>query len=176
MTGRMLGAIAGWLLLGGTAMAQTESSDAVVRSFAQCRTIADAGPRLDCFDKAAQALEAGVKSKDITIVGRQDVRKAQRSLFGFSIGRIALFGGGRDDPGAQGDPIEEINSTISSARPLANGGAELRLSEDDAVWATTDPMPFLPKPGTPVRIKRGSLGGYFIAVQGQRSARGIRVR
>lgn len=166
------------LIGGGQAHAEPVASDRVLQSFERCRAIASAQERADCFDAAARGLETAIRAKDITVVNRQEVRSARRSLFGFTLPRIGLFDGGdRDgkDEGAR-EEIKEIESTITSARVVANGRVELRLADGDAVWATTDPMPFPPKPGNKVRIRRGALGNYFIAVDGQRSVRGLRLR
>ncbi|MEN2786821.1 hypothetical protein ACFOKI_09175 [Sphingomonas qilianensis] len=156
--------------------AQTRSSDGVLQSFTSCRAIETAAARLECFDKAAAALEGAVRAKEITIVDRQEVRQARRSLFGFAIPRIGLFDGGRDDKDAKEAEFAELNTTVVSARATANGRVELRLAEGAAVWVTTDPVPFPPRPGAKVRIRRGALGNYFIAIDGQRSVRGMRVR
>ena len=169
------------LLLFGTCEARAEpaASERVLDSFARCRAIVAAPARADCFDAAARGLETSVKTKEITIVNRQEVRTARRSLFGFTLPRIGLFDGGdRDDSGREAAPeeVKEIETTVASARVVANGRVELRLADGGALWATTDPMPFPPKPGAKVRIRRGTLGNYFIAVDGQRSVRGMRVR
>ncbi len=159
------------------ARAQTGSSERVLRSFTDCRAIAAPDARLACFDKAAGALEAAVKAKDVTIVDRQDVRKARRSLFGFTLPKIDLFGGsGPTRPDEKEDAFTELNTTVASARPAANGRVEIRLAdESNAVWQTTDPMNFPPKPGDKIRIRQGTLGNYFLAVGG-RSYRGMRLR
>jgi hypothetical protein len=168
------------MFLASTAQAHAEpgASEGVLDSFARCRAVASAQARADCFDAAARGLEAAVKAKDITIVNRQEVRTARRSLFGFTLPRIGLFDGGdRDEQGAVArDEIKEIESTVASARIVANGRVELRLAAGDVVWVTTDPMPFPPKTGDKVRIRRGTLGNYFIAIAGQRSVRGMRLR
>ena len=163
----------------GAAHAQTAASSRVFEPFARCRAIPAAQARADCFDAAARELEGAVKSKDITIVDRQEVRTARRSLFGFTLPQIGLFDGGdRDDNGKTParEEIKEIESTITSARSVANGRVEFRIADGDAMWTTTDPMAFPPKPGDKVRIRRGTLGNYFIAVAGQRSVRGMRLR
>lgn len=172
--------VLGMALLGtaGSAAAQVSvernSADGVRTSFARCRAITAADARLECFDKAAAALDTAIATKEIAIVDRQEVRKAQRSLFGFTIPRIALFGGGDDKEPRE--EFTEINTTITSVTPIANGRVQLKLAEGDAVWATTEPMAFPPKIGRKVRIRRGALGNYFIAVDGERSVRGMRVR
>lgn len=161
------------------ARGETAASDRVLESFARCRAIAATPDRAACFDAAARGLETAVKSKEITIVDRQEVRTARRSLFGFTLPRIGLFDGGDSDDrdrAARPEEIKEIETTVASARVIANGRVELRLADSDAVWVTTDPMAFPPKPGKKVRIRRGTLGNYFIAVDGERSVRGMRVR
>lgn len=164
------------LFCGCEAAAQSASSDRVVQSFARCRALPAPDARLDCFDKAAGALEAAVKAKDVTIVDRQDVRKARRSLFGFTIPRLTLFGGGDGRDDKDEDEFSELNTTLTSVRPVANGRVELRLADGDAVWVTTDPMTFPPKAGAKIRIRRGAMGNYFLAIDGERSVRGMRLR
>ena len=157
------------------ASAQTGSSERVLRSFTDCRAIAAADARLACFDKAAASLEAAVRAKDVTIVDRQDLRKARRSLFGFTLPKIDLFGGkGRSED--KSDDFTEINTSVASARPVANGRVEIRLAdESEAVWQTTDPMNFPPRAGAKIRIRAGAMGNYFLFVDG-RSYRGMRLR
>jgi hypothetical protein len=178
MYGRTMAASLMTVLLASHASAETTASSRVLDSFARCRTIAAAQQRADCFDAAARDLENSVKTRNVTIVDREEVRTARRSLFGFTLPRIGLFDGADRDEKSAGAPdeIKEIESTIASARSTANGRVELRLTDSEAVWSTTDPMPFPPKPGTKVRIRRGALGNYFIAVSGQRSVRGMRLR
>ena len=159
------------------ATAQDRNAADVLGSLAKCRAIATPDARLACFDDAAARIDAAVKAKDVTIVDRQDVQKARRSLFGFSLPRIPLFGvGGRPDDRRAEAEFTELNTTVAGVRSLPNGRLELRLAEEEAVWQTTDPLTFPPKIGTPVRIRRGALGNYFIALKGERSIRGIRVR
>lgn len=159
--------------------ARSTASSRVLEPFARCRAVGAAQERADCFDAATKALEIAVERKDVTIVDRQEVRTARRSLFGFTLPRIGLFDGGdRDDNGKAParEEIKEIETTIASARSVANGRVEFRVADGDAVWTTTDPMAFPPKPGDKVRIRRGTMGTYFIAVAGQRSVRGMRLR
>jgi hypothetical protein len=162
-------------VLAGPAGAQ--SSDGVLKGFSDCRAVVAADARLACFDKAAAALESAVKSKEVRIVDRQEVRKARRSLFGFTIPKLALFGGADgDETPEETASFSEINTTVESARAVENGRVEIRLVGEEAVWRTTDPMPFPPRSGAKIRIRKGALGNYFIAIAGERSVRGMRIR
>lgn len=167
---------AGLLLLGaaGVASAQNTAADRVARSFSECRAIPSADLRLQCLEKAAAALEASIKAKDVMIVDRSDVRKTRRSLFGLALPSIRLFGAGNDD--AEEQAFTEITSTVASAGAVANNRVEIRLADDaDAVWRTTDPMNFPPRAGAAIRIRKGTMGTYFITVEG-RTYRGARLR
>ena len=163
------------------AIAQPASAERVLQSFSRCRAAATPAARLDCFEQATTALENEVKAKNVTILDRQDVTKARKSLFGFTVPRIAMFGneekrGDGKDAADERAEFDELNTTIASVRPAENGRVELRLAESDAVWVTTDPVPFPPRPGAKIRIRKGALGNYFISVAGERSVRGMRVR
>jgi hypothetical protein len=163
------------MVAGGAAAAEPDAAgERVLQSFAQCRAVTDAQQRLACFDKAATALEQAVKAKDVRIVDRSDVRRARRSLFGFTLPRIDLFGpeDGRD----QQEDFAEVNTTVAGVRAVANNRLEIRLADESgAVWQTTDPMNFPPKAGAKIRIRRGTLGNYFLNIDGK-SVRGMRVR
>jgi len=157
------------------AWTQSASQDRVIQSLTRCRTIALPAASLECFEKATAELETAVATKVVIILDRGDIQTARRSLFGFTLPRIGLFRGGADGDTAEQE-FEELSTTIASVRSLANGRMELRLAEGDAVWVTTDPMNFPPTPGKKLRIRKGALGNYFIAIDGLRSVRGMRVR
>jgi hypothetical protein len=166
---------AGAMIVAGASgiAAEPRSSDRVLREFGACRATPDAAARLACFEKTFDGFEKAVKAKEVTIVDKADVREARRSLFGFTLPKIDMFGGGRSDPA---DDFVEINSTVASARDSGGGRIEIRLADESgAVWQTTDPMAFPPRPGAKIRIRQGALGNYFLTVGG-RSYRGQRLR
>jgi hypothetical protein len=174
---RMISIAAGTIALTLAGSAQGAEPDGagsrVLQSFAQCRTIIDPAQRLDCFDKAAGALEQAVKANDVRIVDRGDIRKARRSLFGFTLPRLDLFGREDDD---KEPPFTEINTTVASANQVANGRVEIRLADDtEAVWQTTEAVTFPPKRGAKIRIRKGAIGNYFLTFDGK-SIRGMRLR
>lgn len=153
--------------------AEPSSSDRVLHDFGECRATADAAARLACFEKTYDAFEKAVKAKEVTIIDKADVRQAKRSLFGFALPHIDLFSGVKTDAG---DDFTEINTTVASAREVEHGRVEIRLADDSgAVWQTTDPMPFPPRPGDKIRIRQGTLGSYFLN-SGGKTYRGARVR
>ena len=168
--------VAAALAAGAASAAEPRSSDRVLRDFDNCRAISDAPARLACFEKTFDAFETAVKSKEVTIVDKADVRQAKRSLFGFTLPHIDMFAGGRESDADRADDFTEINTTVASARAAERGRVEIRLADESgAVWQTTDPMNFPPKPGDKIRIRQGALGNYFLFMGG-RSYRGMRLR
>lgn len=152
------------------------SSERVLRDFGDCRAIAEAPARLACFEKTFDGFERAVKAKEVTIVDKADVRQAKRSLFGFTLPHIDMFAGGRESEADRADDFTEINTTVASARVAERGRVEIRLADESgAVWQTTDPMNFPPRPGDKIRIRAGSLGSYFLSTGGK-SYRGMRLR
>jgi hypothetical protein len=152
-------------LAGAALAAGPSSSDRVLRDFGTCRTTADPAARLACFEKTFDSFEQAVKSKEVTIVDKADVRQAKRSLFGFALPHVDLF---NDSRGDRADDFTEINTTVASAREAEHGRAEIRLADESgAVWQTTDPMAFPPRPGDKLRIRQGALGNYFLFTGGK---------
>ncbi|HEX8379540.1 MAG TPA: hypothetical protein VF619_03195 [Allosphingosinicella sp.] len=143
-----------------------------VQELAACRTLAADDARLRCYDAAAAALARAAESGDIVLVDREDVRKTRRSLFGFNVPKLPFFSG--DDSAA--DQQDEITARIAGAHSIGNGKWIIRL-EDGAVWETTEGKAAVraPRAGNEVTIKRGSLGGYFLRIAGQRTLRARRV-
>jgi hypothetical protein len=162
------------VFLAGSALAAgPNSSERVLHDFGTCRTTADAAARLACFEKTFDSFEQAVKSKEVTIVDKADMRQAKRSLFGFALPHVDMFGGSHSDPA---DDFTEINTTVASAREVERGHVEIRLADESgAVWQVTDPMPFPPRAGDKIRIRQGALGNYFL-LTGSKSYRGTRLR
>jgi hypothetical protein len=144
----------------------------VVQELSACRALADDAARLRCYDAAAAALAQAADKGDIVIVDRDDVRKTRKSLFGFNVPKLPFFSG--DDSAS--DQQDEITAKIAGAHSLGNGKWAIRL-EDGAVWETTEAKAAVrtPRAGDEVLIKRGSLGGYFLRIKGQRTLRARRV-
>ena len=161
----------------GAVAAPPQESDPAARvlgGLRACRTLADAD-RLACYDRAAAALDQAVQTKEVTLIDKQEVRRTRRGLFGFNLPRIGLFSSDGDDQGEK-EGFTEINSTIASARAVENNRVEFRLTDEgDAVWRTTDPG-YPPKAGSTVRIRKGTLGNYFVRFNNERGVRGMRIR
>lgn len=135
----------------------------------RCRTITDPAQRLACFDAATGALIQAERSGQVTVVDRGQVQKVKRSLFGFSMPKIPFLGG---DEG-----MNRLDTTVKSVEALDNGRLRIVVAEGNAVWEITEPpLSFTePRPGQKVTILRGTLGNYFLRVNGQVGVRGRRI-
>ena len=155
-----------------------DASQRILDTFGACRSVQGTDARLACFEQAYDGFAAQVKTKAVRVIDKKEIATTKRSLFGFSLPKIALFGGGTDGGKTNDDEPEftQIDSTVASVRPIASGRIEFSLAEQGgAVWHSTDPVPFPPKVGDKIHIKRGALGNYFISSGGSRF-RGSRMR
>ena len=163
--------------LGAAAAAQTPPAEAsgsdLVNALGACRAIADAGRRLACYDEAASRLTQAVGRNDLVVLDRNDIRRTRRSLFGFHLPRLPIFGGGDREVAEAPD---EITATVAGVRNLGYDKWQVRL-EDGANWQTTESNSAIrgPRPGDTVVIRRGPLGSYMMRIAGQRAVRAMRV-
>ncbi len=162
------------LTLASPAWAQeaVEQSSVIADQLLNCRSIADNNVRLACFDTNAATFAKAREAKQIVVLDRADVRKAKRSLFGFSLPSIRLFGGDESNE----PTVREIESTLASARQSSGARWQLTLA-DNTVWETTNaPATYFPGKGQPVKIEAGILGSYTARIGSGRTVKVIRVR
>jgi hypothetical protein len=145
----------------------------LVTAIDRCRQIADPTQRLACYDSAAGALVQAANAGTVAVVDQNEIRQARHSLFGFTLPKIPFFSGDTTADEAQ----RQLDSTITSVRPLNNGYYRIVIADNNAVWETSesnisfDP----PRPGQKISILRGQLGSYFLRINGQIGVRGRRV-
>ena len=135
----------------------------VIQQLYDCRAIADAAQRLACFDRQVAELATAEERKQVRVADKEEVERARRGLFGFSIPRIGLFGG---------EEIESVELAVRSARTDQSGKWVMRM-EDGSTWVQTDTRPLrrAPKAGQKVKIRSAALGSYFANVEGQTAIR-----
>jgi hypothetical protein len=71
--------IAGFSASSVSAEDKVVSKPKVYSDVVACRTIADAGARLACFDAASKLLEEATESRNIVILDKGEVRKTKRN-------------------------------------------------------------------------------------------------
>ena len=153
------------LLPAGAAQARKAppaGTPASMQSLLACRAIADTAQRLACFDRAAATVADALARKDLVMMDRAKATQAKKALFGFSIPNFGgLFGGGEDE-------IKEISSTVTSFSQNGYLGWTIKLA-DGSVWAQTDDamLGLPPEKGQTVVVRRGSLGAFYLRLNGQ---------
>lgn len=161
------------LFAAAPADAQTgaENSLGPIRNMLDCRSIREPALRLACFDRELAVVETAIRKKDVVLLDRAQVKRTQRSLFGFSIPNLKIFG---DD---SEESEKQIVSKIKQAWPHSYGKWAFELA-DGARWEQTDSrqLAFDPKAGQDIRIRRAALGSYFANVGRQTAIRVRRVR
>lgn len=137
-----------------------------------CRGIGDAAARVACYDTAVAALQEARDKKEVVVLDREGVKQAKRSIFGFSLPKLKLFGGSdKDEP-----EVTEITSTLSEVKP-ASYGLYFYALEDGSVWQTTEPQGASePRRGQSITIKAGMLGSYISHVGKDRGVKVKRIR
>jgi hypothetical protein len=150
---------------------QQPQSSPLVNELERCRQIADPAKRVACYDAASGALVQATNSGQVSVVDRKELRRARRSLFGFSLPHLPWFSG---DPSID-DADRRLDSTIKSV-DIVNGRFRIVLA-DNAIWETTEDRLnyFAPAAGQKITILRGPLGSYFLRINGQIGLRGKRV-
>ena len=159
----LIGGIAAVFATGAQARSTTPTgTPAAVQSLLACQSMADAGQRLACYDKAAQGFTDAMNKKELVVIDKARANEAKRSLFGFSIPNFgALFGGGDGQ-------VNQIESSVAGAFENGYEGWTIKLA-DGSTWQQTDgtPVALPPRKGDKVVVKRGTMGSYFVRLGSQ---------
>jgi hypothetical protein len=135
-----------------------------------CAKIADGAARLACYDRSVQSLSGALSRKDLVVVDREKARATSRSLFGFSVPKLAgLFGGSNA-------LVDHIDSTITGARPNINGGWTITLA-DGSTWDQIDDTALVrdPRRGAKVQVREGFMGSFILTIDGELGFKAKRV-
>ena len=143
---------------------------AVYRAVVDCRGIADAAQRLACFDRTVGEMAKAGEQQDLVVLDREAMRETRKGLFGFTLPKLKLFGGGSGDD----QEVTEIESTISGIR-TADDGMPVFTIADGAKWKQTEGRNVYPKVGDPIRIRKATLGSYMANVNKRAAVRVMRL-
>ncbi|WP_374285595.1 hypothetical protein [Novosphingobium sp.] len=141
----------------------------VFQAVIECKTLADPGERLACYDRTVGAMATARDAKDLVVADRATMREARKGLFGLSLPRIKLFGGG------DSEEVTAIDGTIESTYAARDGNFIFVLA-DGARWKQIDGRPAYAKRGDAIHIEKASLGSYFAKIGKGQNARVIRVQ
>lgn len=141
----------------------------VFQAVLDCKSVADSGERLACYDRTVGAMATAREAKDLVIADRATMREARRGLFGLALPSIKLFGGG------DSEDVKAIESTIESTY-AARDGQFIFVLADGARWKQIGGRPAYAKRGDPIMIETASLGSYFAKIGKGQNARVIRIQ
>jgi hypothetical protein len=135
--------------------------------FLRCRALADDGARLNCFDRAAAALEQSLHAGEVVLVEKARVQQERKARFGLPDEHKDMLGD---------KEAGEIRGTIREARSTANGWV-VRL-DDNSTWQQVDSTQSAidPRAGLEVTIRRAALGSYRLVLSPHAAFKVKRVR
>ncbi len=150
-----------------------EPTEDYLEALKSCQSVTEDIARLQCFDAAVGNIVTATETGDVQVIDREDVRETRRSLFGFSLPDIGLFGGGDDDE----EEDELFQTTIESVRYIGRRGARFTTAEG-AVWEMSNVPRRMRqiRPGDEVVFREASLGYFFVRIEGQTGVKGRRVQ
>lgn len=152
------------------AAAQEKDDDVQLAPLRECQAITDNEARLACYDREVAAVVAASDSGDIQVVDKEDIRETRRGLFGFSLPKTGIFGGGDDEDD------EVMTSQITGVRTVGREGYQITIAEG-SVWQINDPpRRFRPKVGDEVELERAAMGSFWFRLNGQNGVKSRRVR
>lgn len=171
-----LGLSAALALTPFSALAQDKKAElpSSFQKLAQCRAITDDTARLACFDKESGVLITAANEGEVKVVNREEAKTMRKSLFGFSLPDIAIFGD--DDDEAKQD-VEKLSSTITKVTALPSGYWRVTIADGNAVWESTGKRRGMiaPKVGNKIEFEPAALGTYWMRVNGQLGVKARRV-
>ena len=140
-----------------------------VQTVMDCRKIEETAARLACYDRSVDAMVKAETSGDLVTIDREQRGALRKQAFGFNIPAINLFD--RDKKPED----DRLVARVESASQDGQGRWTIRL-EGGAVWVQTDDSILYPDPhrGSPVVIRPGALGSFFMAIDGKPGFRAAR--
>jgi hypothetical protein len=141
----------------------TASRAEVLKGLSACRAIGDATARLECYDRAAAAVDRAEASGDVVVIDRAQARAARRQVFGFNLSALSIL-----DRTAPKDEVNTLSSTAAGA--YRNGdGKWVIILDDGAHWRQIDDADLSRSPhaGSVIRIRHASLGSFVMNIDGQ---------
>jgi|LauGreDrversion4_2_1035121.scaffolds.fasta_scaffold01007_16 hypothetical protein len=159
----------------GTATANPAQplSSAGLSPLLSCRALSDGQARLICFDRETEKLEAQTTRRDLVILDRDQIAKAQKDQFGRSSAPNPMPATSNESDTKAPDFIED---RLQSARLSADGKWVFTLT-NGAVWGQTELKGIRsPKVGDAIRIRKGALGSFLASIKDRPAIRVKRIR
>lgn len=141
----------------------------------RCRAVADEVKRLACYDAHVGALADAAEKRAVILVDQEEVRRTRRSLFGFTLPRLPLFGNTGKSQAETNEEVREIASTVTRVTASGYGLWSMNLAQG-GTWRTLEAdRRLVPGVGEKITIRRGLLGNYLATIGDRRAVRVVRI-
>ncbi len=140
-----------------------------LQAIVDCRALADRDARLNCYDAAAAKLDQAEAAGQVVVVDREQVRRVRKDVFGLELPSLDIFSSiTKKTPGGAGEEVDRLTAVVKTAWRGGDGRWDFEL-DNGAVWRQVDDSSFAndPRAGSKVEIRKGSLGSFFMKVDGQ---------
>ena len=143
---------------------------AAVSAVLGCREIPDSAQRLACFDKAVGNMAQAESSGELLTLDREQRRSVRRQAFGLNLPSLSIF-----DRGEKAEDVDRLTAKVTGAHKLPDGKWVIEL-EGGAIWRQTDDQELFkePHPGSAAVVKKGTLGSFFMKIDGDTAFRARR--
>lgn len=152
---------AGMLTIALAPPAQGQAVPAPLAELARCRSIADSGARLACFDKAADAIGAAQTAG--TLLPRAEPERPRRLGLSDPVQTGPLPTRAERAEQAR-DAVREINDTVASYRPATGRGMWYIRLKNGQLWRTLGGLQVEPRVGGTARIRTTATGGFRLSI------------
>lgn len=158
------------------AVAEMRSASAgVLDPLMACHNVSDSQARLACFERESAALAAAVSSEACpgTVADKAKSQSKPADEFGLAPGEVVER---ESQKGERAAPLDAINARVTALTPQGDGRLVFTLDNGQIWRQLVNEGELLAKVGDNVRISRGILGAYFIALPSRHSCKVERVR
>jgi len=148
---------------GAAAAAPAQTTAAPVQAVVDCRKLTEDAKRLACYDDAVARMAEAESKGDLLTLDKAQRQTVRREAFGLPLASLGLF-----DRGEKPEALNRITVTIDQAWRNAQGKWVIKL-DSGAVWRQIDDNSLGKPPhhGSTAAIRKGTLGSFFVNIDGQ---------
>lgn len=141
-----------------------------LESLRNCAEMIENDMRLACYDAAIAKLLVQQEAGEIRLVDKEDIAETRRSLFGFSLPKLGVFGSGDDTES------NVLKSKIVSVRRLGSDKWLISITEGSVWQVSNAPRRFKPEVGDPIELEKAAMSSYWVRLDGALGVKGRRVQ
>lgn len=160
---------------GGAAHAGPQAAGQSTSALYACAANTDGAARLACFDAEVARLKAAETGGEVAVVSREEVRQAEREVFGLAGADSPALAAVKPKVAAAETELREVTLDFVTIEKKLDGKLRL-VTADGQVWVQTDATDARVRGKGPwkAEIKEGLMGSYFLKVEGGRAIKARR--